>query len=144
VSAIVALFPPEVAVIDAVPAATAVINPDAEIVATFGALLDHVGGVLSVAPEASMMVPAACRVWPVFSVAVLGVIETLATVGLVTTSVALPAIPSTVAVTDTVPPPTAVTKPDDPTVATCVFEVLQATGRPVIELPSASAAVAVA
>src|SRR4051812_30235120 len=45
---------------------------------------------------------------------------------------------------ETVPPATAVTSPDGVTVAIAVFEVLQATGNPVIELPNASLAVAVA
>src|SRR5689334_10663491 len=45
---------------------------------------------------------------------------------------------------DTVPPATAVTSPRFETVATAEFDVLHATDRPVIALPSASLATAVA
>src|SRR5262245_36261776 len=68
----------------------------------------------------------------------------LATVGVVITSVALPATPSTVAVTDTVPPVSAVTKPDDETDATAGFETVQVGVRPGMACASASAGLAVA
>ena len=68
----------------------------------------------------------------------------LAIVGTVTTNVALPATPSTVAVIETVPPATAVTTPSEETIATVEFDVDQATDRPVMALPSASATLAVA
>jgi hypothetical protein len=80
----------------------------------------------------------------VLSVDVLGVTETLATVGVVMTSVLLPATPSTVAVTETVPPPSAVTRPDAETDASAGLETLHVAVRPLIAFPSASAGVAVA
>jgi hypothetical protein len=147
----VPLLPPALAVIVAVPAATAVTTPLDETVATDAALELHV----TVCPETGLPFPStgvavsAC-VPPTVSVAELGETFTLATVGgggAGTVIVAVAVLPPLVAVMVAVPEPTAVTTaldaPLDETVATEPLLVLQATVWPLNGFPEASFTVAV-
>jgi hypothetical protein len=133
------LFPSLVAVMLAVPTATAVTTPSAETVATAGLRELHVTArPLSVAPLASSVVAAA---WPVpTAVMEFGVRLTFteATGTTVTVIEVVAVFPSLVAVMVAVPTDTAVTRPVVLTVAAPVLLELHVTARPVSALPLAS------
>ena len=95
------------------------------------------------APFASFGVAVNCTVWPTTTPAVAGVMSTVATGGTVTVTVAVPLLPSLVAVIVTVPAATPLTSPVHETVATAVFELAHVTVRPVTGAPFASFGVAV-
>src|SRR5512143_2436115 len=135
---------PLVAVIVALPAASAVTNPVLDTEAMEGALLLQVTGAVMMFPLASLSTAVACVDWPPPSNVEAAVTVTEDTTDDVTTSVALAVFPSTVPEIDTVPVPAAVTTPRFDTVARLVFELFQVTGRPVSTLPEASVATAVA
>jgi hypothetical protein len=126
------------------PALSALTNPVDDTVAMSGALVLHVTGDVDADPLASITVAVACTVAPATTEFVGTDTLTLEMATATDTSVALPVLPFTVAVTETIPPPTAVTRPDELTVASDAFEVLHATGRPVMGFPRASVALAVA
>lgn len=139
----VPLLPSLVAVIVAVPLATAVTNPLEETVARVRSLDDHV----TVRPVrttllASVRVVVSWCVKPTVSVADEGFTTTDAT-GIVTVIEAVPVLVSLVAVMVVVPPPTAVTKPLAFTVATPGMLEDHVTVLPARTLPFASFGVAV-
>ena len=136
VTAAVALCPSLVAVMVAVPGATAVTRPLADTVAT--PVADEVQ--LTARPVSTSLLAARvtavpCVVCPTSSAEDANVSDTLATgVGL-TVSVASPTMLSTVARITAVPLVSAVTTPAAETVATAGLLLLQATGRPVRTSP---------
>src|SRR6266568_4036511 len=137
------LLPSLVAVMVAVPAASAVTSPLPFTVATPGASLDQV----IVRPEsglplASSGVAVSCWVPPTTIVAAVGLTVSDAT-GIVTVTAAVALLPSLVAVTFAVPAATAVTSPLASTVATPAASVDHVMTRLVRTLPSASWSVAV-
>src|SRR3989454_10554979 len=112
--------------------------------ATVVALLAHVTvRPLSGLPLESLGVAVSCTVAPVRTEAEAGDTLTEATGTCVTVMVALPVLPSLVAVIVAVPAPAPVTSPLALTVATAVLELVHAIPRPVRGLPSASFGVAV-
>src|SRR5215469_12888374 len=113
------LWPSLVAVIVAVPAATAVTSPVAETVATDDAFVLHVTvRPVSVLPFASVNVVVSVVVPPTVSVALPGLTATVATGARVTVTVAEPDAAPLVAVIVAVPGATPVTTPDAETLAT--------------------------
>jgi hypothetical protein len=110
VTSVVPDMPSLVAVIVAVPAASAVTRPLALTVATPLLELDQViVRPLSVVPEASLVTATSCRVRPAVMLGLCGVTVTVATGGAFTVRLADAEIPSLVAVMLTWPGATAVT-----------------------------------
>jgi hypothetical protein len=140
----VPLTPSLVAVSVAVPGEFAVTSPLDEILATGSLVVDHVTVRSSTLLWASFNVTLSCSVPPCTTVALVGLTATDATGACVTVSVALPLIPSLVAVMLAVPTATAATTPWLETVATDVLLELHVTARPVNTPPLASSVVAVA
>ena len=141
VIAAVAVFPSLVAVIVELPTATPVTTPAAETVATFCALDVHVTvRPVNALPAASFSATASVNVLPIAIGADDGVIVTVATgtIAAATVIVALPLLPSLVAVIDAVPGATPVTDPLVDTVATVDALVVQVTVRPLNAFPDAS------
>ncbi len=140
----VPLWPSQVAVSVAVPAATPVTRPFAEIVATAGALLAQVptrpaNGL----PAESRGVALSCTVAPMRMVAAAGLTVTAATGTTDTVTVAVPLCPSLVAVSVAAPAAIAATRPLAETVATAGALLAHATARPDNGVPFASFRVAV-
>jgi hypothetical protein len=140
--------PSIVAVIVAVPGATAVTSPVALTVATPGALDVQLAGPrpARVAPPASRAVAVSCWVAPTATVAGVGVTATLATgagAGCATEIVAVPVTVPSAAVIVAVPAATAVTRPVALTVATPGALDVQVKVRPGRSAPPASRATAV-
>jgi hypothetical protein len=139
----VPLLPSLVAVITALPAATAVTNPVDETLARVGSLDDHVTTrPVSALPLRSWGVAVNWCVKPTVSVADEGLTATVAT-GTVTVIEAVPVLVSLVAVIVVLPPPIAVTRPLASTVATDRLLEVHVTVRPVRILLLASFSVAV-
>src|ERR1019366_9134556 len=140
----VPVFVSLVAVIVAVPRATAVTSPLALTVALVASDVPHVTvRPESVLPLASSVAAVSCCVAPMTNVAVAGVTVTVATgIGL-TVMVAVPVFVSLVAVIVAVPGATAVTSPLVLTVALVASDVPHVTVRPESVLPLASSVVAV-
>jgi hypothetical protein len=133
-----------VAVIVAVPAATPVTTPVAETVAT--PVLDELHVVVlpvRVPPTASLRVAVSVWVAPTPTLAADGATVTLATGTIVTVIVALPDLPSLVAVAVAVPAAIPVTTPTLDTLATLAFDEVHVTVRPISAFPPASLGVAV-
>ena len=124
---------PEVAWIVAEPAPTALTTPLAETVATEVLVLVQAMGAFGMTfPAASRAVAPNVTVWPIVSVRDDGeTVTDAAGVGL-TTTVAEPVTPLTVAVMTAVPADTPVTTPVPDTVATLGEPVVQVTARPVM------------
>jgi hypothetical protein len=143
----VPLLPPLVAVIVAVPVATAVTCPPLATETTLLLLLAQVTvRPASTVPLASFSVAVSCAVAPTVRLLVAGDTVTVATGagdGAATVTLAVPLIPSLDAVIMAAPIATAVTIPLDETVATLVFEDDHVTARPVSTVPLASSVVAV-
>jgi hypothetical protein len=138
------LFPSLVAVIVAVPAATAVTVPVCETVATLAALVDHVTTrSVTTVPATFFTSTDSGAVWPTIIADVAGATTTDPTASGGTVIVAVPVFPSLVAVIVVPPGATAVTTPAVDTVATALFAELQLTPRPGSTFPSASFIVAV-
>ena len=117
--------PPLVAVIDVLPAPTAVAKPVLETVATLVLLLVYViVRPVRIFPLASLSVTTAWVDWPTVRLLLFNVTVTEATGTGVTVSVADPETPSLVAVITALPAATAVTKPVLDTVATLVLPLL--------------------
>ena len=139
--------PSTVARMDAVPATNAVTRPDVETDAIDALeLLYVIGRPVSTLPWASRTTTDACVVAPTAREVEPSDTETELTgdVGAATLTVVEPALLSTVATIDAMPPATAVTRPLVLTVATEVLELLQTKVFPVTTLPLASFATAVA
>jgi hypothetical protein len=146
VRADVPLFPSLVAVMVTDPAPSALTRPDDDTVARLVFELDHVTvRPLSAAPFASCGVAVSCNVWPTVTVPVPGVTltEVTGTTTAVTEMVAVPLLPSLVAVIVADPAAAAVTRPLDETLATPALEVVHEIGRPIRVAPLASRRVAV-
>ena len=141
-----ALTDPEIAVIVAVPFATAVTKPDDETVATDELDVAHVTDAPDiVTPFWSLTVAVSCCVSPTDENEKLvgdNVIEVaVCVIDTVTAAVAL--TDPEIAVIVALPFPTAVTRPDDETVATDEFDVAHVTDAPDIVAPFWSLTVAV-
>ena len=135
---------PLVAVITAVPGATAVTTPAEETVATLGVPEDHVTvRPVSTLPLASCTLALNVPVCPTVNVGDCGETTTAAAAAAFTVSVADPLCPSLVAVIVAVPAATPVATPLCETVAIAVLLELHVTARPVSTLPLASCSVAV-
>src|SRR5437773_1992068 len=140
----VPLWPSLVAVIVAEPATFAVTSPVPFTVATGVLLLDHVTvRPVNRLPFASLSVAVSCWVCPACTLAAAGLTVTEATGTPVTVMLAVPLLPSLVAVIVAEPPAPAVTSPPPSTVATDVLLLDQVTTRPANGLPFASFGVAV-
>ena len=138
------LLPSHVAVIWADPAPIATTTPLPFTAATAVFELAHVMVRPPRAlPLASRAVAVNCAVRPVSRFADPGLTETVATGTSVAVIVAVPLLPSLVAVTVAEPTPRPVTRPFVLTVATLVFELAQVIARPVNGAPLASFGVAV-
>jgi hypothetical protein len=134
-------FPSLVAVIVALPAATAVASPVPDTVAAAVLLDAHViVRPVSVFPDASFSVAVNCCVPPACSDADAGDSVTVAT-GACTVMLDVPVFPSLVAVMVAVPAATAVTRPELDVVATLLLLVDHVTVRPVSTFPDASLSV---
>jgi hypothetical protein len=147
VTAVVPLLPSHVAVMFAVPIATAVTSPLLDTVATVGALdVQVIVRPDSVAPFASRTVAEMVVVPPTIRVALVGFTATDATgIGVVdvTTTCATPVLPSAVALIVVVPGAIAVTRPSVLTSAIVGSADFHVIGRPPSTLPFASVAIAV-
>jgi len=146
VTAEVPVCPSLVAVIVALPAATAVTRPDVDTLAMLVLLeLQLITRPVRTLLLASRVVAESCCVPPTMRFAVVGETETEATgtgAGAETVIAEEPVFPSLVAVTEAVPAATAVTRPELDTVATFVLLELQPITRPVRTLLLASRVVA--
>jgi hypothetical protein len=132
------LFPSLVAVIVAVPAATAVARPVPETVATDGVpLLQAIVRPVSGFPPTSLVAAVSWNAPPGLTLTVPGVTTTVLT-GIVTVTVVEPLFPSLVAVINADPGATAVNNPDCDTVATPAADVVQTTVRPKRLFPAVS------
>ena len=132
-------FPSLVAVIVAVPGATARTDPADETVATLKLFDVQLScRPVRMPPPASRVIAVSERVAPATRLAEAGLTVTLATGASVTVVVALPARPSLVAVIAAVPAEIPRTVPVEVTVATAALDVAQVIARPVRALPSAS------
>ena len=120
----------------AVPIPMAETVPSIATEATAGALLLHDTGRLSVPPAASSTVALSFAVAPIGTLTVAGVTR-IDVAGFDTDIVAVPVFPSADAMIVTAPGATAVTTPDDDTVAILVSLLLQLTARPVSSAPVA-------
>jgi hypothetical protein len=137
VTATVPVFPSTLAVTLAEPGLTARMIPVWDTVATL--TLDDAHATdrpVTVLPAASLMIRLVCVESPVKSASVEGETVTVATG--TTAILALPLLPSLVAVTVALPFPTAVTSPVAPTVTTDGFELLHVTLRPTRFAPALS------
>src|SRR3989441_6136238 len=138
------LLPSLVAVIVAAPAATPVPTPLALTVAIAPLLVAHVTArPLRGFPLASLGVAVSCTVCPTVTLADAGLTATDATGTLVTVTVAVPPLPSLVAVIIADPAATPVTTPLALTVAVAPLLVAHITTRPLSAFPPASLGVAV-
>jgi hypothetical protein len=138
-----AVFPSTATVIITLPIAFAVTRPKLEIVAL--AVSDELQVTerpVRIPPALSLRVWVSCWVVPITSVAVAGLIVTVAT-GTKIVRAAVPNFPSLVAVTVTLPPARAVTIPLLETVTFVESDELQVTVRPVSVPPALSFNVAV-
>jgi hypothetical protein len=145
VRAALPLLPSLVAVMFTVPALTAVTSPVSETVAA--AVLSELQVIVRpvrTPPLASRSVAKACVVPTASMVVAASATLTDATGAAVTVNIALPALPSLVAVMLAVPAATAVTRPVLDTVATAVLSELHATARPLSVPPLPSSVIAVA
>jgi hypothetical protein len=143
VTVVVALFVSLVAVIVADPAATAVMRPPDDTVATAGALVVHVTTrFVTTVPLASFTVIVGVAVCPTTRGMLVGCSVTFPTGIAVTVTVDDPLFPSAVAVIVAVPGATPVTTPLPITVAVDGLLVVHATGRSVTTVPFASFTVA--
>jgi hypothetical protein len=123
---------PDVAVIVAEPAATALTSPLDDTVAIAASLLDQVIGAPEMTfPPASRAVALNVTVWPTVSVCDDGETVTEAAGAALTTTVANPSMPSTVAVMTALPTDTAVTSPVPETEAMPGEPLDHVTARPV-------------
>jgi hypothetical protein len=141
------LLPSLVAVMVTTPSFFGFTTPDWVTIAMLLALVSHrMGRPVRTLPAASFGVAVNVMVLPFGIVAVGGVTATLATGagagGAVTVTLAVPVLPSLVAVIVAVPAETPVTTPVDDTVALELLDV-HVTTRPVSKLPPASRVVAV-
>ena len=145
VSPPVPLRPSLVAVIVALPTASAVTRPLLFTVATdVFELLHAIARPVSTVFTASRVTAVACVVPPTVTDVAANDTVTVATGAAVTASTAVPLRPSLVAVMVAVPTVSEVTSPAPLTMATAGLELAHATGRPVRTLLAASRAVAVA
>ena len=137
-------FPPLVAVIVAVPAATAVTTPVDATVATF-VLLDsqEIGRLTRIVPFTSVTMAVNAAVPGTAMVTVAGLTVTVATGAAVTVTADVPLFPSLVAVIVVEPTATPVTTPVADTDATAAVLEVHVTTRPVRMVPVASFVVAV-
>jgi hypothetical protein len=132
-----------VAVMDAVPGATAVTTPLAETVTTDRLLDVHVTGrSVTTAPFASRTVARSVVVWPATRLVDVGSTATLPTGTSVTTTLAAPLFPPALAPMVADPGATAVRTPVGDTVATSALLVAHVIGRSVTTVPLASVTVA--
>ena len=137
-------FPSLVAVMVALPGATPLTTPVADTVAMDPLLVvQAIARPVSVVPFASFVVAVSAVVARTKTVAVAGATVTVATGGSVTVTVAVPDLPSLVAVMVTVPGATPLTTPVADTVAMDPLLVVQVIERPVSVLLFASFVVAV-
>src|SRR5438132_4685965 len=138
------LWPSLVAVMVAVPPATAVTSPPVDTSATPQVPdAQATARPVSTLPAASLSVAVSCTVCPTAMFAAAGLTLTDATGTRLTVTAALPAFPSLVAVIVADPAAAPVTSPLADTVATAQALDVQATARPVSTLPAASLSVAV-
>jgi len=148
VSASVPVFVSLVAVSVTLPAAMPVTSPVGETLAT--EVFDDVQPIVRPVrtfPVASFNVAVTCSVVPTSKVLELAESVTVATgagAGAATVAAAAPLWPSLVAMIDAEPALTALTTPDDDTLATSVFALVHVMVRPVSTLPAASFRTAVA
>jgi len=144
----VAVCPSLAAVMDTVPAATALTSPELETVAMLlFAEFQPTTRPVSTLPFASRVVADSCTVPPICRVELAGDTDTDATgigAGALTPKGAELVLPSLVALIVVVPAPTAVMSPVDCTVATVVLELAHVTTRPESRFPLESCSVAVA
>ena len=139
----VPLLPSLVAVMVALPFATAVTTPCDETAAAAGLELDHdTARPFSTLPAPSLSVAMSCVVCPTDIESGLGVSVTVATAACETVIVAPPLLPSAVAAIVAVPAPTADAMPFASTVATAALLVLHVTARPASGFCAASYATA--
>jgi hypothetical protein len=144
VTDVIPLFPSLVAVIVADPAATAVMRPADDTVATAGALVPHVTTrFVTTVPLASLTVIVGVDVCATKRGMLVGASVTLPTGIAVTVTVEDPLFPSAVAVIVAVPGATPVTTPDADTVAVAALLVPHVRGRSVTTVPFSSFTVAV-
>src|SRR5207302_10028855 len=137
-------FPSLVAVMVAEPAAAPLARPLPLTVATDEFEPPHVSvRPVRAFPFASLRVATNCTVWPTDTLADAGLKLTEATGMLVTVTVAVPFLPSVVAVMVPVPAATPVAKPVPLTVTTAPLPLAQVTVRPFSTLPARSLATAV-
>jgi hypothetical protein len=136
--------PSLIAVIVALPGATAVTTPVAETVAATGLFDDHVTTrSVTTVPFTSRTMALSCTFAPTVNERPCGCTATEPTATFVVVTFAVPLFPSLVAVIVATPFATALTRPCDETVAAAGFELDHATARPVRRLPAESASVAV-
>jgi hypothetical protein len=141
----VPLWPSAVAVMLALPVATAVTSPVVETVATAVFVLAQViVRPMSTLPLASLRTADACVVWPTLRLLVPSDTLTVATGATVTVTCTDPVTPPLAAVIVVFPAVSAVTRPIALTDAATTLELDQLTVRPVSTLPLASLSVAVA
>src|SRR5687768_2494849 len=134
-----AVFPSAVAVMVAVPAATAETNPSDVTVATVARLDDHeIARPVIVVPEASCNRAVSCVVCPTTTLSVVGVKSTLATGTSATVIEAVALFPSADAVMKVAPAECAVTTPASVTVAAAGLLLAHVTGRPASTRPEPS------
>lgn len=144
ISVALPLFPFDAAVIVALPAWEAVTRPLDDTVPTDELELDQLTGrSLSTFPVPSLIVADSCCVLPAARPRDPGVTDTLAAAPATMVMVAVAFLPSAVAVRVALPALLPVTRPPVLTEATVLFELAQATARPVSSLPLASDACAV-
>jgi hypothetical protein len=133
------VIPSLVATMLALPTLTAVTSPELLTVATAVFELVHViVRPVSTFPLASFNTAVACVVCPTTRLLEPNETVTVATGASITVTLAWPVTPSLVATMFALPAPIAVTYPEDETVATAEFELVQVTVRPVRTLPPAS------
>ncbi len=136
-------LPSLVAVMVAEPAATPLTSPLPLTVATDEFELPHVTvRPVRAIPFPSWGVATNCSVWPTNTLPDAGLTLTEATGTLVTVTLAVPVLPSLVAVIVPVPAATPVTKPVAATVITALLLLVQVTARPFSTLPAGSVATA--
>src|SRR5438094_6519186 len=139
----VPLCPSEVAVMPALPAATAVTRPVAETVATAVFVLAQlIVRPVSTLPLASLSTAVACVVWPTMRLLVPNDTVTEATGTAITTTCTEPLTPPLVAVMVVVPAASAVMSPVALMLAATRLELDHVTVRPVSTLPLASLSIA--
>src|SRR5437879_5154327 len=138
------LWPSLVAVIVTEPAACAVTTPDADTVARLASLVDQVITRPARAfPPASFGVATNGTFCPTRRVAAAGVTDTDATGAFTVVTLAVPLIPSLVAVMVAAPGPMAVAAPETEIVTMPALLVVHSTARPVSVSPAASVVIAI-